>query len=488
VKGDFSDVRFDPLKHFSQVLQQQGRVQLDSDTNEQAAILLHYLRTLASDLIGPHGGPSNLIDPHGGPVENEGFKITPVVDSKKALVDLTIGPGRYYVDGILCELEERRDDEGVVQPLSYRAQPDYLLTQDDNLPEDLPFLVFLDVWERYVCAAEDDSIREVALGGPDTTGRAHVVWQVRVFPLQGGSGCDNFEPAFNDIVDTLQPEERGLLQARARRPEEDEGPCLVSPEARYRGEENQLYRVEIHRTGDAWNGQEDGGNAATAASFKFSRDNGSNVFPIVDFDGSVVTLEYLGRDERSDLQEGDLVEVQYEGWLLGDTRRTPSPPPLLEVEAIDRDTLEVTLTGDLGPVDTEFRKGAQVLRRWDRSPSAAAGASGVAEDGTVLVREDSGDTIWFSLERGIEVQFKPPVGGNGVYRSGDFWVIPARVSTGNIRWPRAENDEPAALPPQGVVHHYAPLAVILESADVGASADDCRCKFRTDCQVQKQNQ
>jgi hypothetical protein len=45
MKGDFSRDSFDPVKHFSRVLQQQGRVQLDADWNEQAAILLHYLRT-----------------------------------------------------------------------------------------------------------------------------------------------------------------------------------------------------------------------------------------------------------------------------------------------------------------------------------------------------------------------------------------------------------------------------------------------------------
>ena len=57
MKGDFSRDTFDPVKHFSRVLQQQGRVQLDADWNEQAAILLHYLRTLAADLIGPFAGP-----------------------------------------------------------------------------------------------------------------------------------------------------------------------------------------------------------------------------------------------------------------------------------------------------------------------------------------------------------------------------------------------------------------------------------------------
>jgi hypothetical protein len=33
MSGDYSRVRFDPKKHFSGVLMQQGRVQLDADWN-----------------------------------------------------------------------------------------------------------------------------------------------------------------------------------------------------------------------------------------------------------------------------------------------------------------------------------------------------------------------------------------------------------------------------------------------------------------------
>jgi hypothetical protein len=57
MKGDFTRDTFDPAKHFTRVLMQQGRVQLDADWNEQGAILLHYLQALATDLIGPFGGP-----------------------------------------------------------------------------------------------------------------------------------------------------------------------------------------------------------------------------------------------------------------------------------------------------------------------------------------------------------------------------------------------------------------------------------------------
>ena len=47
MKGDFSRNTFDPGNHYSAVLMQQGRVQVDADWNEQAAIGLHYLRRLA---------------------------------------------------------------------------------------------------------------------------------------------------------------------------------------------------------------------------------------------------------------------------------------------------------------------------------------------------------------------------------------------------------------------------------------------------------
>ena len=56
--ADLSRWIFRPERHYSRVVVQQGRVSLDADANAQASILLHYLRTLAADLIGPFGGPS----------------------------------------------------------------------------------------------------------------------------------------------------------------------------------------------------------------------------------------------------------------------------------------------------------------------------------------------------------------------------------------------------------------------------------------------
>src|SRR5258708_34003638 len=90
-RGDFTRDTFDSLKHFSRVLMQQGRVQLDADWNEQTSILLHYLQTLAADLIGPHGGPG------------DGFRIVQMTDANDNLVpfEFKISSGSSYVAGTL---------------------------------------------------------------------------------------------------------------------------------------------------------------------------------------------------------------------------------------------------------------------------------------------------------------------------------------------------------------------------------------------------
>src|ERR1700756_3713716 len=86
MKADLTRDTFDPTRHFLRVLSQQGRVTVDADPNEQTAILLHYIQTLARDLIGPYAVP----------VENAGFFLSLNADG-----DLQIGAGRMYVDGIL---------------------------------------------------------------------------------------------------------------------------------------------------------------------------------------------------------------------------------------------------------------------------------------------------------------------------------------------------------------------------------------------------
>src|SRR5262245_20032837 len=160
MRGDFSRIRFSPSKHYTSVLQQQGRVALDADANEQCAINEHIRGRETVDVIGPYGGP----------IGDEGFQITVANNA------IAIGPGRYYVQGILCETE---------QSLAYMQQP-YLINPAESDAALLGELasgsatmlrVFLEVWRRLVTALDDPCLREPALGQADTTARLQTVWR-----------------------------------------------------------------------------------------------------------------------------------------------------------------------------------------------------------------------------------------------------------------------------------------------------------------------
>jgi hypothetical protein len=431
MKGDFTRDTFDRSRHYSRVLMQQGRVQLDADWNEQAALMLHQLRTLAVDLVGPAWAVG------------DGFQLTIGDD------DFTIGPGRFYVDGICCELDAS---------LGFLAQAG-VREADRHWNTDMSYLVYLDAWERLVTAAEDERIREVALGGADTAARAQVVWQVRLLPVPrqdtptgGRLTCAAARTRLQERLLRTMP----VLYAWAVDDAAD-SPCEIAPDSSYRGPENQLYRVEIHDPGEV-------GTAGEAPSFKWSRDNGSVVFPVLAVAGgqqSTVTLAHLGRDERSGLTEGDWVELVDDASMYQERHDS-----LLRVTAVDEERMTVTLSGQLVDSAGPAPRG-RVLRRWDQR-------KGVTERGVVAVKESTapGQNV-FMLEDGVSIRFEP----GGQYRTGDYWLIPARTATGDVEWPRATVNGvvlPVGLEPHGVVHHYGLLGVL--AADGGEwGLTNCRC-------------
>lgn len=446
---DTSRVRFDPAKHYSAVLVQQGRVILDSDVIEQNAILQHYLRTAIADIVGPAACPA------GAP----GFAISRVSAGRQP--DLSISAGRMYVSGILAET----GPDGT----TYLTQPDGYLDADlDALPADSSYLVYLRVWERSVTSVQDPEIREVALGShaPDTAGRAQVVWQVAVYPVPGLKGAKAAQSAWQDWYQGLyQPD--GTLRARAKQPEDARTDiCSVSPQAQYRGRENQHYRVEIFRGGIGTQPGQQGTRTRQdqIAQYVWSRDNGSVVFAVQTLAGAQVTLASLGRDLRSELEIGDWTEIVDDaaGSRVADELPTGPARALFQVTAID--PLDRVITLDRDPAGEIGMTGSNpvlhpLLRRWD-----GAGMAPVAEDG------------WLDLEDGVQVSF--PGSGDGDhparYRTGDYWLIPARTVLGDVIWPQ-DAAGPRALPPDGIAYHYAPLAFV--PANSTAAVTDLRQTF-----------
>jgi len=95
VKGDFSRLTFERTKSYSGVRQQQGRIQLDSDWNEQFDIERFFRNTSGKYIIGDSGAPHN----------GNGFKLSSI----GPVTDLHISAGKFYVDGILCDISEGRE-------------------------------------------------------------------------------------------------------------------------------------------------------------------------------------------------------------------------------------------------------------------------------------------------------------------------------------------------------------------------------------------
>lgn len=357
--ADLSRDTFRPDRHYAAVLAQQGRVQLDADANEQAAIQLHRARTTTADLIGQHGGPLGAT----------GFEVG-FLGGSRELDDLSLGGGRYYVDGILLDAtrpepgvpadEDAADDTETPATWTYWDQPDGHRDPErpgDRLPTQFPYLACLKVWERSVTAAEDPLLREVALGPamPDTAARIRTVWQVLPLPgtqleLEDGATKDQVREAFARWTAAQAPTAR--MAARGERPEHaDDAPCLVEPDARYRGPENQMYRVEIHQ-----------GGPAKDATFKWSRENGSVTLPVDGLDGTWVELASLGNDDKLGLDVGDQVEFVDTGY----TSRG-EPLPLLRVEEIDLPGRRVRLSDEPHPRSGDARNSTR---------SCGAGTSG----------------------------------------------------------------------------------------------------------------
>ncbi len=435
MKGDFSRRTFKATKHYRGVLLQQGRVQVDADWNEEVEAVHHREAVGARDEIGASGVPASLPD---------SFKIGIAASG----TDLTIGNGRMYVDGILC----------------VKDQPDTLLTQQDfplatpalsgfpdfagaTAPAAGTYSVYLDVWDRHITAVEDPSIREKALGGPDTATRVRTVWQVRL-QRAGDVGanltCANF----------VAPPASGAQLRAGVQPAGAATPCILPPQTGYRRLENQLYRVEIHTPG-----------VLGKATFKWSRENGSVVTAILPTGGGsglTFPVQTTGRDEVLGFAANQWVE------LLDDrSDLVAHRGQLLQIASVDPAKREITVKPPAtGPAydPTLHPK----LRLWNQTGGSEA-ADGVPVTAGPIALED-----------GLQIEFQ-----GTSFATGDYWLIPARTAidntVGNIEWPEQSPGVPAWIERGTENHRYAPLALVqfdgAKFLPINGLVPDCRNVF-----------
>ncbi|HZP60837.1 MAG TPA: DUF6519 domain-containing protein, partial [Opitutaceae bacterium] len=429
MKGDFSRIRHNLNKHYTAVLQQQGRVALDADANEQQAIDQHIRDTEITDIIGPFGGPKG----------DAGFKIT-VPDANTIL----IGRGRYYVEGILCESHKILDYSN--QP--YLINPgatDAELLQQVTSGSAYALQLYLEVWQRLITVLDDPCLREPAIGQADTTARLQTVWRVVAEPVSNANANNQPGACCADMYKKVRTPGTGKLWARTN-PGSGDCPCEPTPQAGYRGLENQLYRVEIHHGGDG-----------KTATFKWSRENGSVVSAITEVSSNTLTVNSLGPDANLGYQANNWVELTDDSYLFGPTPNQPGS--LIQVQNPVPNTLSLVLQQPAVGIDPSIN--ARV-RRWDQF-GASAGADGV---------NLAADT-WIDLENGIQVKFSA-----GQYNSGDYWLIPARTATGQIEWPPCGSDGNNYQPPLTTPIHRAPLACVhWDLQKQTFTVEDCRRSF-----------
>jgi hypothetical protein len=435
MKGDFSRFTYNPLNNYLSVLKQQGRVEIDSDWNEQSEIILENFRKALVDIIGPFAIATN---PDSNFDNSKALSISDFKVRAGGILDFKIGCGYVYIGGYPYQL-----------PLEtrYSTQQDFPEPEITQIEGDI--LVYLEAWERSISYIDDDMIREPALGGPDTDLRNKLIGQVRIMGIDGidspSEACRYLATILpsSNIHLTLQIEQSSLQTSMSFGEIEIAGGMIPS---------NLHYRIELHRGLNSDGTQSEG--------FKWSDENGAiAVRALKALDTRHILIEELEQVTGESLKPGDWVEVTN---MVTELRRSGSQMAKIESLETASGGLLVTLDGDIHPILTRRKNGvrsgldqglAPRLRRW----------SGYVSPLTLKTVYDLG--------RGIKAIF-----GCGEKRAisepSDYWTYAIRDRDYN------KQHSPQKALPQGIKKYRHPLAIIRRDGDNQVEIIDCRRFFK----------
>jgi|GEM_PF-2720230 len=409
-----------------------------------------------------------------------------------------IGAGRYYVGGNLCHN---------FTPLQLTEQPDSPGRQEPETSID--YLVYLDVWERYLSILEDPSLLESALGGPDTTSRTRQIQQVKTIPIEMAAQVLDLDRKKFKMAAQLTPL-IPLIGNLLYRVEIHQGGYLLGsplPQANYENEGHETFlkvtewQPEYHSlTIQGWTldalkweagqlveffkvGQANtivaepllatlsaAANQAEKtlsfeslpvlpksdatwyirpiATFKWSNNNGLVVSAIEEADETQFTLKPAPWS-RNLFAVKDWVELVNDDSILENC-----PGFMRQIISIDsqagNEAFQVSLNESI-PSDFCLKENSHpLIRRWECGKDQQF-------LNTVIVPAPYEN--WTPLENGIEVRFD----GEGYCEPGDYWMIPSREGVQQIDWPSqasttSDIDIPLSLEPEGIFHRRVPLA------------------------------
>lgn len=435
MKGDFSKWSFDPASNFTGVLYQQGRVELDQDGNADTQITSHLRRQFGEDVLGlgVAAVPASARD---------GLRVTAAATDGTS-VHVILEAGRLYIDGLHFVLP----GEGpVTLPADYFTPPVQEPAADpSSIDADVRDAVVLELTEQALNAFQvPDLLLEPALGGPDTTERMRIHYRLRLYRLADGEDCESIR---DDLLDDFAA--KGRLSATPAPNVVITGDCPVAAGGGFTGLEHRTFRIEVAAA-----------DAQGFARFKWSQFNGALV--------GRGTLNPAGDEVTIVANNQVIANTGLDSFYLEALRPTADGGRWEVVFTADAtwvggDTLSLANTAGTWPPGTPDRPSA-FFRLWDGIVRISDFPTGLVEPNT--------------LAYGIRLAFDPPQPASGFlnYREGDYWTLPARaagVENNLDLWPSDD-------PPQGVVHHRAPLAELTWSGppDVAIAApddiEDCR--------------
>src|SRR5215469_2330436 len=245
MSSDRARVTYDPSRHYTGVVAQQGRVSLEADWNEAQAISGAQTEARTLDFIGRAASP------------DQGYRITPVLDDKRPTGHLRVHCGTLYLGGQLLSIHRDLVDSDQPDWADHRDDP---LWRKHKVPGEPHELVYLLAREQEVSAVEDPALRDVALGGPDTSQRLRILQRVIRHPTDAATWEDAWEEVieghwipdgFRQDPHTRRLVPEALLQVKGDPANGKEEREEEVGQGTYLGPNNQLIRVQIARKDDA---------------------------------------------------------------------------------------------------------------------------------------------------------------------------------------------------------------------------------------------
>jgi hypothetical protein len=461
--SDRARITYDPTRKWRGLVAQQGRVTVEADWNEAAAIDAADERAVTLDVVGPVGAP------HGGyavtatpPASPPGSASPP----SSAEGDLTVGTGTLYLGG------ERLD---LGAPVDLADQPDWrdpatgtLWVAPTATPASPPTatgteLVYLLAIEQEVSALEDPALTDVALGGPDTMQRLRVLQRFVRWPTQASS-CTQ---AFSEVqaawatdgltLDqaTMRLESTAKLEVGFVTDPAPASPCQPVATGGYLGAENQLIRVQITDV-----------DADGVPTIVWGFDDATFLYGLRSAapdstGGLILTLAKAPVDSYHNPVAGQAVELLRDAAGL-----TPDQPGSATngyiaaaagqvftlTQGYDSSSRTVVVTGSL---PAGYQDAHQLyLRVWQGSTPAPAG--------TPVTLTGAGATT------GVTVTLSAT---GGIFHPGDFWCFALRPSVPDLIYPDRYGVAPQ--PPEGARVHACPIALVTWPAQGNPSVTSC---------------